>query len=118
MSDPETPLEAAARARAELAKQKATPPVPRVIPPPVADPLPYCIYTTVALLAWLVTPPLAVAIFGTLGFVKYARAWRAGLRKSDCVLGDPRWVMLYLGGFALVGAGWTVWWVGGWMGWR
>ena len=37
------------------------------------------------------------------------RAWRAGLRKSDCILRDPRLVMLYLGTLAAAGAGWTFW---------
>jgi hypothetical protein len=79
---------------------------------PVRDPLAFCIYTTVALLAWCLSPALVAGLFGCAGLGAYARAWRAGLRRSDCVLGDPRLVMLYLG---LVGAGglarsgWRLW---------
>lgn len=107
----ETPELAAARhareAQAALAAEAAR---PRPIPPPaIRDPLPLCVYTTVALLAWFLTPALMAAVFGTLGLRAYARAWKAGLRKSDCVLGDPRLVMLYLGLVAVAGATWTVW---------
>jgi hypothetical protein len=57
----------------------------------------------VALLAWALTPALAVAGFGAAGLWAYARALRAGLRQSDRVLRDPRLVMLYLGLAALAG---------------
>lgn len=67
------------------------------------DPLPLCIYTTIALIAWLITPPLTVAIFGTLGVVGYARARRRGLAKSRCKLGDTRMVIAYLAVAAVVG---------------
>ena len=83
----------------------------------VKDPLPYCVWTTVALIAWLVTPALTVAFFGVLGVVAYARAWQAGLRRTDCLLREPRIAMLYLALAAVAGAavsGWRlwVWWVG------
>ncbi|NTU86179.1 MAG: hypothetical protein HGA45_43765 [Chloroflexales bacterium] len=73
------------------------------------DPLPYCIYATVSLIAWVVSPPLAVAFFAGLALRKYWRAWRAGLRESDCLLGDPRRVMAYLATLMVAGAGVVVW---------
>lgn len=107
----ETPASAAARearaAQAALAA-KAAPALP--IPPPlIADPLRFCVWTTIALLAWLVSPALLAAVFGFAGLYAYGKAWRAGLRKSDCILGDPRLVMLYLGLAGVAGLGWTVW---------
>jgi hypothetical protein len=44
------------------------------------DPLPLCIYTTIGIIAWLITPPLTVAIFGTLGVIGY-RLPRCGRRR-------------------------------------
>jgi hypothetical protein len=107
----ETPaLTAAREARAAQAALAAAgeraQPIP---PPPIADPLRFCVWTTIALLAWLVSPALLAAVFGFAGLYAYGKAWRAGLRKSDCILGDPRLVMLYLGLVAVAGLGWTVW---------
>ena len=59
------------------------------------DPLRLCVYTTVALLAWLLGP-VAVLAFAALGVVGYARARRAGLLQSKCVLRDTRLVLAYL----------------------
>lgn len=59
------------------------------------DPLNLCVFATVALLTWLIGP-WAVAAFGLLGVVGYARAWRKGLRHSRCWLRDVRLVLLYL----------------------
>lgn len=106
-----TPELAAAReareAQAALAAEAAR---PRPIPPPaIPDPLSLCVYTTVALLAWILTPAAVAAFFGAWAFLAYRRAWKAGLRKSDCLLRDPRLVMLYLGLVAVAGAGWTLW---------
>lgn len=71
-------------------------------PSPVPfDPLRLCVYTTVALLAWAFGP-WAVAFFATLGLVGYGRAYRQGLVRSRCKLGDTRLVLAYL---ALVLAG-------------
>jgi hypothetical protein len=63
-----------------------------------------------------VLPPWTHRFFVLLGttaavafFLAYRRAWRAGLRRSDCLLRDPRLVMLYLGLLAAAGASWTVW---------
>ena len=73
------------------------------------DPLRICIFTTIGLIAWLITPPLTVAIFGGLGVVAYVRARRRGLVKSRCLLGDTRLVIGYLGVLAVAGAGATIW---------
>jgi hypothetical protein len=61
------------------------------------DPLHFCIFTTVALIAWVFGPPVAVATMSALGLWAYGRAWRNGLRRSKCVLRDARLVLLYLG---------------------
>ena len=61
------------------------------------DPLRYCIFTTIALIAWAVGPPIAVALMSALGIAAYWSAWRAGLRTSKCVLRDVRLVLAYLG---------------------
>lgn len=103
-------LAAARRARAAQEALAAAGERQRPIPPPpIRDPLPLCVYTTVALLAWIVSPGLVAALFALAGFRAYAQAWRAGLRRSDCVLVDPRLVMLYLAGVALAGFAWTAW---------
>lgn len=114
----ETPeLEAARRAREAQAALQAAAAEARPLPPPaIADPLRFCVWTTVALLAWVVTPAAVVAFFGIMGVLAYRRAWKAGLRRSDCLLRDPRLVMAYLGILALAGAGWTVWRLVGWLG--
>jgi hypothetical protein len=106
----ETPeLAAARRAREVQAARAAEGALPQPIPPPaIPDPLSLCVYTTVALLAWIFTPALAAAVFGAVGFHAYWRSWRAGLRRSDCILRDPRLVMLYLGLVTAAGAAWTV----------
>ncbi len=68
------------------------------------DPLRYCIFTTIALLAWALSPPVAVMLTGGLGLWAYARAWRAGLRRSRCFLGDVRVVLAYMGTAFLLGS--------------
>jgi hypothetical protein len=101
------PSEAARAARkAQAARAALGAPEGRIA---VKDPLPYCIYTTVCLIAWVASPPLAIAFFAGLGLRKYWRAWRAGLRESDCLLGDPRRVMAYLATLMLAGTGATLW---------
>ncbi len=115
MSEPgaESPeLQAARRAREAQAARVASGHPPAPMPPPIADPVSFCVWTTVALLAWIFTPPATVAVFAAFGLWAYARAWRAGLRRSDCVLRDPRLVMLYLGLLLVAGAACT------WLGWR
>ncbi len=80
-------------------------------PAPAAeyDPLRLCIYTTIGLIAWLITPPLTVAVFGSIGVIGYWRARRRGLVSSRCLLGDTRLVIAYLAFAAVAGATWTVW---------
>jgi hypothetical protein len=60
------------------------------------DPLRYCIFTTIALIAWALGAPLAVALMSALGLAAYVSAWRAGLRTSKCLLRDTRLVIGYL----------------------
>lgn len=71
------------------------------------DPLRLCINTTVAAIAWLVTPALAVTLFGAIAIRAYVRARRAGLLASKCKLGDTRLVLAYLVVLTTAGAGWT-----------
>jgi hypothetical protein len=75
----------------------------------VFDPLKYCIFTTVALLAWLVGPAIMVAVMSAIGLAAYWTARRAGLTRSRCVLGDTRLVMLYLAAAFAAGLGSIVW---------
>lgn len=71
------------------------------------DPLRLCIYSTIALLAWLLTPAVVVAGFSGIALVAYWRARRAGLVRSRCKLGDTRLVMTYLALLFVAGAGYT-----------
>jgi hypothetical protein len=66
-------------------------------PAPAYDPLRFCIFTTIALIAWLVGAPAAVLLLSGIGLVAYGRAIRGGLTRSKCVLRRPALVMLYLG---------------------
>lgn len=85
----------------ELGRQPTYPrsasPPPEPDAPPTFDPLRYCIFTTIALLAWVVGPAPVATVMSGLGLAAYARAWRGGLRQSRCVLGDVRLVVAYLG---------------------
>ncbi len=72
------------------------------------DPLQLCIYTTIGIISWLITPALTVAIFGTIGVLGYAQARRRGLAKSRCKLGDTRLVIAYLAIAATIGAAATI----------
>ena len=60
------------------------------------DPLRFCVFTTVALIAWAFGAPIAVLLTSGLGIVAYWRARRDGVLTSRCVLGDTRLVLLYL----------------------
>ena len=62
----------------------------------VFDPLRFCIFTTIALLTWIVGPALAVMLMSGMGLWAYARAWQQGLRQSKCFLRDPRLIIGYL----------------------
>lgn len=64
--------------------------------PPIFDPIRYCVFTTVALIAWAFSAPAAVVLTSGMGLWAYAAAYRKGLRRSACVLGDIRIVMGYL----------------------
>lgn len=70
--------------------------------PATHDPLRFCVFTTVALLAWLFSAPAALLLTSGLGIVAYWRARRDGLLKSRCVLGDTRLVLLYLSALFVV----------------
>src|SRR6185295_13188923 len=72
--------------------------------PATLDPIRYCVYTTVALLAWLVSPPVMVMAMSGLGLWAYSRAVRAGLTRSKCVLRNPKLVLLYLATVFAAGA--------------
>jgi hypothetical protein len=63
-------------------------------PAPV-DPLRLCVFTTVALLGWLLGP-VAVLVFATLALTAYTRARRGGLLRSKCLLRDTRLVLAWL----------------------
>ena len=68
------------------------------------DPIRFCVYTTVALLAWIVSPPVMVMAMSGLGLWAYARAVRDGLTRSKCVLRNPKLVLFYLGAVFAAGA--------------
>ncbi|MGH8871520.1 MAG: hypothetical protein ACRDWS_06065 [Acidimicrobiia bacterium] len=91
---------------------RATPPSafdPVTAPEPeLFDPFRLCVYTTVAVLAWLLTPAAVVMLLSGIALYAYYRARRAGLVKSRCKLGDTRLVMAYLGLAFVVGLGFTV----------
>ena len=76
--------------------------------PVVFDPIRFCVFTTVALMAWGLGPPFVVTLMSGLGLWAYAQAWRRGLRTSKCVLRDARLVMGYLGAAFVVGLVFTV----------
>jgi hypothetical protein len=65
-------------------------------PTAVFDPIRFCVFTTVALIAWAIGPPATVMVMSGMGLWAYWNAWRRGLRETKCVLGDPRIVMFYL----------------------
>jgi hypothetical protein len=80
------------------ASRRAAPP-----PPPGAhqvptgiDPLRFCVFTTVALLAWLLGAPAVVMAMSAMGLWTYGRAVRGGLTQTRCVLRHPKLVLAYL----------------------
>jgi len=91
---------------------RATPPSafdpPRPSLPGQFDPLRLCVYTTIAALAWLLTPALVVAGFSGVALAAYWRARRNGLVRSRCKLGDTRLVMTYLGLLFVAGTGYSL----------
>jgi hypothetical protein len=82
-------------------------------PPPMAratfDPLRFCVYTTIALLAWLVSAPVMMMVMSALGLWAYGRAIRGGLTRTKCVLKSPRLVLGYLSLVLVAGATALVW---------
>ena len=68
-----------------------------------ADPLKYCVLTTLALLAWL-AGPFVVMTMAALGLVAYGRAAARGQRSTRCLLRDTRLVLVYLGAALVLGA--------------
>jgi len=82
--------------------------VTSVSPPGPFDPVRFCALTTVALLAWLVTPPVVITVTAGLGLWAYMRARRHGLTRSRCLLGDTRLVIGYLALAFLLGGALTV----------
>jgi hypothetical protein len=72
------------------------------------DPLRLCVYTTIALLAWVLSPPVAVVWMATLGLIGFVKAQRAGRMRSGCRLRDARVVLPYLAIAWLAGAFFTV----------
>jgi hypothetical protein len=72
------------------------------------DPLRLCIYSTVALIAWL-AGPFALVFFAGLGLTGYVRARRAGLTRSKCYLRDTRLVIGYLSLLVLAGIAAAAW---------
>jgi hypothetical protein len=73
------------------------------VPPPF-DPIRLCVYTTIALLAWIVSAPVMMMAMSAIGLVAYWRAMRDGLTRSKCVLRKPRLVLFYLGSVFVAGA--------------
>lgn len=102
--------------RASVLRPGGAPPLAdgttRPAPP---DPLRLCVYTTIAVLAWLLTPPLVVVWMATLGLFAYTKAYRQGLTRSRCFLRDVRLVLLYLSLAWVAGAYFTVSSVIGWL---
>src|SRR5437764_1048198 len=68
------------------------------------DPLRFCVYTTVALLAWLLSPPVMVMVMSGVGLWAYSSAMRGGLTRSKCLLRSPKLVLVYLGSVFAAGA--------------
>jgi hypothetical protein len=64
---------------------------------PKAEPLRLCIYTTIALLAFVLSPPVVLVWMAGLGVWGYVAVWRSGVRSSRCWLRDVRLVLVYLG---------------------
>ena len=96
----------------EPVPDRPIPGTPGAAPPaePAFDPLKLCIFTTVALLAWIFGP-FAVLVFAGLGLAGYWKAHQAGLTRSRCSLRDVRLVLAYLAVVvvaALAGCAWQI----------
>lgn len=71
-------------------------PFPSPPAPASYDPVRFCVLTTVALLAWVAGPPVAVALTAGLGLWAYGRAIRGGLARTRCLLRRPWLAVAYL----------------------
>jgi hypothetical protein len=71
-----------------------------------------CTLTAVALLAWLVTPPVAVTLISGAGLISYAARARQAHVEGACILRDTRLRLGYLSAAFLTGAVVTAvrWW--------
>jgi hypothetical protein len=71
-----------------------------------------CTLTAVALLAWLVTPPVAVTLVSGAGLISYAARARQAHVEGACILRDTRLRLAYLAAAFLAGAVATIvrWW--------
>jgi hypothetical protein len=71
-----------------------------------------CTLTAVALLAWLVTPPVAVALISGAGLISDAARARQAHVEGACILRDTRLRLAYLAAAFLAGAVVTAvrWW--------
>jgi hypothetical protein len=75
------------------------PPLPTFEPTKTAayDPLRFCIFTTIALIAWALSPPVAVMLMSGMGLWAYGRGRVHGIGRTKGLLLDTRVVMTYLG---------------------
>jgi len=53
----------------------------------------FCKLGTAGLIAWIVTPPIMVAVVGTAAIVLYGRALYHGVDRTRCILRYPRLIM-------------------------
>lgn len=83
-------------------------------PPSTYDPLRLCVNATVALLTCILGP-IALLAFAVMAIAGYAKARRAGVMRSRCVLGDTRVVLGYLIVLAVLAVAAIPLWVGLWM---
>lgn len=72
------------------------------------DPMRLCTFTAIAILAWVLTPPVVVVWMATIGLIGYLKAYRAGLIRVHCRLRDVRLVVAFLALAWLTGAWFTV----------
>lgn len=77
------------------------PPAALMDPPPTADRRPRlatsaCTLTAGALLAWVLTPPLAVVLVSGAGIATHLFMAQQAHRAGTCILRDTRLVLLYL----------------------
>ncbi|HEX6887792.1 MAG TPA: hypothetical protein VF143_06770 [Candidatus Nanopelagicales bacterium] len=70
------------------------------------DPMRLCTATFVAILAWVLTPPLAVLLLATLGLLAQWRARRSGQAHGNCRVRNPRNVVVLLA-LAWLAAAWA-----------